>query len=442
MSNFKLVTGRAGTGKSFSMMAKVAEEPEYGILCATTGIAATNLGVTTINSLLKFFDTASLEDKFVEGGVHRIIKRLARDYKYIIIDECSMMDAKQVDIIATAIEQVNGGEGEDSVEDVIDEEIKGKPKNSIGLILVGDAAQLPPVKGVWFFKSEKFKELFQGNINFLTKIWRQDNLGFINALEFARQGEGSELLVHLKELGVGFNPEVDTQFEGTTIFAKNDQVDNYNMVRLMRLVGKDIITKKKTEGKALGEWGKIPENLKLKIGAYVMVLVNKPLGYEDGIAVGFEYSNGDCGYIKEYNPETEVFTVELVRNKALVMIPRITRYNETKHKPDVFTQTPDGFEPYYDDEKKRWVLGWVSFHPLRLAWGITTHKSQGLTLDKVQLDIRNHFFGSNNMLYVALSRARTIEGLRIVGRELLVSKRCNLDPQVEEWFREIEVDKE
>lgn len=429
MSNlFSMLTGKAGSGKTYSMKSKCEADSSYGILASSTGISAVNLGTTTINSLLQYYNTESLQDKFIEGRLQVILKRLAKSYDYIILDEVSMTPGEQIDIIVSAIEQVN------------DYETVEKP---LGLIVCGDAAQLPPVStpdspAKWFFEAECFKSKFQPNIEFLTKIWRQDNLGFIEALEFARQGDGLHLLEHLNNLKVKFEREVDTQFEGTTIFAKNQQVDNYNMVRLMNLQGKEVETTKKVKGKKLGEWDKIPEVLKLKIDAYVMILINKPLGYIDGIATGFEYSNGDTGWIRDYDSITDTFSIELMRNKAIVKIPRISRYNESKRKPDLFEQFGDDFEPYYDDEvRKRWILGEVSFHPLRLAWGCTTFKSQGLTLDNVQLDIRNHFMGSYNQLYVALSRCRTIEGMRIVGLEKLIPKRCNIDPKVIRWMKEI-----
>lgn len=424
---FKLITGRAGTGKSFSMRAKVEENSSYGILCSSTGISACNLGTTTINSLLQYYNTESLQDKFIEGRLQVMLRKLAKHYDYIILDEVSMTPGEQLDIIVNAIEQVNEYETVD------------KP---LGLIIVGDAAQLPPVStpdnpASWFFNANCFKEKFQPNIEFLTKIWRQDNLDFINALEFARLGKGEKLLEHLLQLKVGFNSEVDTNFEGTTIFAKNQQVDNYNSVRLTRLPGKLVQSPKRVEGKVLGEWNKIPELLDIKIGSYVMLLVNKPLGYEEGIAIGFEYSNGDTGYVKEYNPINDTFSIELVRNKQIVTIGRTGRFNETKSKPSIFEEV-NGFETYYDDERKRYILGKVSFHPIRLAWGITTFKSQGLTLDNVQLDIRNAFMGSYNQLYVALSRARTIEGVRLIApREQLIVKRCNIDPLVLKWMKEI-----
>lgn len=418
---FKLITGRAGTGKTTLVKSQVEQNPDYGILCSTTGISAVNLGTTTINSILRYFDTDSLMDKFIEGKIQPIIRHLNKNYENLIIDEVSMMDGSQLDIIVNAIDQVN----------------EANENKKLGLILVGDFAQLPPVKGKWCFEAETFKEKFSENVEFLTKIWRQDNLEFIEALNFARQGKGNELLGLLKELKVEFNAELDTKYKGTTIFAKNQQVDSYNITRLLQIGKPEIKTEKKTDGKLLGEWNKIPEQLKVKEGAYVMILANKSLGYEGLISSGFEYSNGDCGYIKEYNKDRDSFIIELVRNKQIVEIARITRYNETKQKPDNTENFYDNFEPYYDEERKRYILGWVSFHPIRLAYGITCHKSQGLTLDNAQIDIRNHFFGSPNILYVALSRARTIEGLRIVGMERLIEKRCSVDKKVLGWFDSI-----
>lgn len=428
MSNFKLITGRAGTGKSYLVKQAVEQDSTYGLLASTTGIAAVNLGTTTINSILRYFDDASLMDKFIEGKIQPILKQLSKNYEYLIIDECSMLSSVQLDIIVNAIDQINENQ-----------------EKKLGLILVGDFFQLPPVstkeKPVkWAFEAETFKEKFSNSIEFLTKIWRQDNLEFISALEFARMGKGDDLIGHLKDLKVEFNKEVDTNYKGTTIFAKNQQVDSYNITRLLQVNGERIRTQKKTKGKVLGEWSKIPEILDLKVGAYVMILVNKSLGYEGGISTGFEYSNGDCGVIKEYLKDRDSFLIELVRNKQIVEIPRTTRYNETKQKPDATESWVGDFEPYFDEERSRYILGLVSYHPIRLAYGVTTFKSQGLTLDNAQIDIRSNFFGFPNQLYVALSRCRTIDGMRLVCPiDGLLAKRCNVDKKVLNWFKSLEI---
>lgn len=425
--NNKLITGKAGTGKTTLVKKLVEDDPDYGILASTTGIAAVNLGTTTLNSLLRYFDTKSLRDKLIDGSLQASVARLAKSYRNVIIDEVSMMEGEQLDVLMSAVDQVNERE---------------TTKHPLGIVLVGDFGQLPPVRSKenpnakWAFEAECWDEKFEGNVEFLTKVWRQDNLEFVAALELARDGRGHELAEYLTKLGVGWNTEVDDSFKGTTIFAKNDQVDNYNALKMRDLVGNKIFSKKEVKGLALGEWNKIPQVLELKRGAYVMILVNKSLGYVDGLSVGFEYSNGDCGTIEEYNESSQCFKVKLARNGNVVEIPRAVRLNERKQKPDPTEDLGNdpNFEYYYDDMRKRYIVGECWFHPLRAAWGVTCHKSQGLTLDKVQVDIRNHFFSQPNMTYVALSRARTLEGLRIVGLEKTLGLRCKADPKVVKWL--------
>jgi len=425
---FRFITGKAGTGKTTLIKQQIEKDPSFGLLCATTGIAAVNLGTTTINSTFKYFDTASLVDKFIEGKVQATLARLAKSYRFLILDEASMLEGEALDVFVNAIEQVNARES---------------TKRPIGLILTGDFGQLGPIstkekKAKWAFEGEcwdRFEE--EGGTTFLTHVWRQESKPFVEALELARMGRGMEAEKMLVGLGAKFNSGLDPNFDGTTIMAKNEEVDSYNLIRLGRIGGKPISTLKKVEGKALGEWKQIPDKLNVKVGAYVMILVNKSLGYVDGMSIGFEYSNGDCGTIQDFNPLTQTFMVKLARNGEVVSVPPVTRFNESKHKPDATEELPDGFEPYYDDERQRWIYGAVTYSPIRVAYAVTTYKSQGLTLDKVQIDCRNWFMSNPNQLYVALSRARSVEGMRLVGAEGILGKRCKVDPKVLNWLKKV-----
>jgi ATP-dependent exoDNAse (exonuclease V) alpha subunit len=89
---------------------------------------------------------------------------------------------------------------------------------------------------------------------------------------------------------------------------------------------------------------------------------------------------------------------------------------------------------YFDYEDGKWVIGEIYYYPLRLAYASTVHKSQGLTLDRVQIDFINQFFGQPSMAYVALSRVRTAEGLRLVGTPKLLEERCNVARKVLRWI--------
>jgi len=437
---FKFLTGKAGTGKTTLIRNQILQNPSYAILASSTGISAINLGegITTINSLLGYFDTQSLRDSYVSGKLRAKLRRIKNEYENIVIDECSMVNSEQLDIIIEAIKDVNSLTEEE--EDYYKE--NNLTSNDLGLILVGDFAQLQPVEGSIAFKADNWP-LFKDNIEVLTKIWRQDSIPFIEALENARWGKGQQLLDQLKILEVEFYNDVDTFYEGTTIFAKNEQVKSYNTIRLIKLPGRKVNSTKESSGFVLGEWSKIPAVLELKIGAYVMILANKPIydidEYGRQYVTGFEYVNGDTGYVRDL--KDDVFYVELKRNKKIIEIPKIVRYNETKHKPDMLTEAAleaKGYQVWRHTERNKWILGEVEYHPLRLAYASTTHKSQGLTLDSIQIDIRNAFFGMDQMLYVALSRARTPRGLRLVAtKEQLVVKRCNADIKVVNFYNNL-----
>jgi len=414
----EFISGSAGCGKTHMIRERIAADPGYGILSASTGIAAVNLGATTVNAILKYFDTASLRENFLTGKLTTILHRLALEYENLIIDEVSMVDGTQLDYIVRAAKQANG------FRDV---------KHPLGIILVGDFAQLPPVKAKWAFEADCWP-LFDANTTRLTKMWRQDHPEFLMALNALRRGDGPEAARILTQAGVQWHTSLEMEFDGTTIVPKNDQVDNYNWESLSRLPGKKIPVRSYRWGKLRGDWKLIPDVAEFKVGAYVMLLANK---MEEGQLV---YANGDCGHIRDY--ADGVFTVELVRNGEEVEVYPITRANSFKDKPDGWYGEEDAEveggwypKPHRTSGKDRkYVEGQVKYFPMRLAYASTVHKSQGLSLDRIQVDIRNSFFGSAAMEYVALSRCRTLEGLRIVGMREKFEKNCKTDAKVARWL--------
>ncbi len=395
----EFVTGPAGSGKTHEMQHRIEDDSSYGVLAATTGIAAVNLGSTTINSLLGYYDTESLRDRFVERHLSRTIHRkvVEEGLKNIIIDEASMLDAEQLDIIHLALS-----------------ELVDPP----GLVLTGDFCQLPPVKGKWAFEANCWHK-FAANTTRLTKNWRQAEGKFLDALNLVRAGKGVEGTEILKGL-VEFSSTLDTTFDGTTLVSKNVEVDRFNFVSLQRVNGKAITVTSQRWGKVKSEWRLIPEELKLKVGAYVMILSND--------TPDFTYVNGDCGHIKDFDGES--FSIRLVRTGDVVEVGNIERRNETKTLPT----SGEKWEHYYDEKRKRFVLGGITYFPIRLGYASTVHKTQGLSLNRVQIDCRNSFFGFPSMAYVATSRARTAEGLRIVGTPELFARRVSVSPKVKEWL--------
>jgi len=392
----EFITGAAGTGKTFLQKQKIAESPGYGLLCATTGIAAINLGAATLNSHLKYFDTDSLRDRFNRGYLTTALHRIGKKVKKLVIDEASMMDGRQLDYIYNAMLQANDFQ-----------DMRDKP---MGITLTGDFAQLPPIKAPWVFEADCW-EHFERNTTKLVTPWRQDNLKFLEALNAARAGRGGLCVEILKDLGVKFTPATNQRFNGTTIISKNDQVDNYNLSALMDVKGEAYGLKRSTWGEEGSEWKNIPEILKLKDGAYVMILANDQSGL-------FEYANGDCGWVQSRDLDGTIW-VKLARNEKLVGIRPIVRY-KTARGEDVdklgldpfnegklvegeykegeihaetrigrvvhlfcendcgwnepgFRQGPWGV-PSYNCSSGSWNVGGVKYYPLRLGYATTVHK--------------------------------------------------------------------
>lgn len=413
------LAGAAGTGKTFLMKGLIAANPKFGLLCSTTGISAVNLGAVTINSAFKYFDTASLEDAYVRGRLTHLMHLAAERYENLIIDEISMMDGKQLDIFYRAAAEVNGYEGMRT---------KGK---KFGIIITGDFMQLPPVKADWAFNAECWS-LFQERTLRLTKIWRQGDARFLEALNFLRAGKGNEAAEILRTR-VNWISSTISDFDGTTILAKNDAVDRHNWLALNNLPGPVIKIRSKRAGKQLSEWTKnIPDELHIKIGAYVMILTNaEMLGLSFGETL--DYANGDVGHVIGVNQEVRQVGVKLLRDGSEVGIGQISRDNGVKDEPGEIDFY--GFKPYYDSKWKKWVVGTILYEPLRLAYASTVHKVQGLTIGgKIQVDSRAHFFGAPAMAYTAISRARRPEDVYIIGTPEGFAKRVKAAEEVLPWL--------
>lgn len=436
------ILGTAGTGKTYQARQR-AEQYDDAILYATTGIAAVNIGGVTINSALAYADTGDMRVAYETGKLGAFLRRYVRSgYYRLILDEVSMMDGFQLDILTAAIEDINTYQRENGLRE-------------LGLTLVGDFAQLAPVKAPFVFTRPSW-ERFKDHLTVLTEPRRQADPEFVRALQAVRRGDRRAAMDYF---GHRIVQGEERNYQGSTILAKNDEVDRYNHLRLMDLAGPEdryLCSRFVKDGKkAPSEWQKnIPDVLTLKRGALVMILANRrePGAPEDNPKM--IYANGDLGIYQgpamewlgmsdtqlqaagvtraDYNkddPRWERFkgtytvaSVKLLRTNQTVLVPMQLR--------EKGTPTGRAGKKLARTE----VDASIEYMPLRVAYATTCHKSQGLSLDNVQIMFHSHFWTLPGMLYVALSRARTPEGLRLVGSPAQFEKRINVDPNIKAWL--------
>ena len=450
----EFITGPAGTGKTYEVQRRHAADPDGVVVAATTGIAAVNLGpqVTTVHSLLGFRDYNSLVEASEDGKLQRNIRRLVNGgMRELIVDEISMFSAPAMNILYNAVEDVAGR----------------PPYPQIKLTVVGDFCQLPPIPDrdergreipetrQYAFESDCWAPHFSEHTTRLTRNWRQGNEDFVRALQAARRGDGREALAHLQRLGVRFEQRLSDDFDGTTLCAHNDQVDHYNRRRLYLLTpeGGACYAVHSTRwripqiyqgDRQPSVWKEIPTSFQFKPRAYVMILSND--------LRSFNYANGDCGTIVAKTGDE--FVVQLRRNGREVNVGKVTRTIITRTSPagipdneimtlsnqaeyDEMVRTraePPRQVVMLREPRPMWIIGWVRYFPLRLAYATSVHKSQGLSLDALQIDLSPRFLTAPAMMYVALSRCRTPEGLTLIGTPEQLVEKTNIDPRVREWL--------
>lgn len=435
---YELLTGAAGCGKSWTIRQRLLENPKYGLLTATTGIAAINLDTTTVNAAFGYFDTQSLRDSYIKGWLHRaMLKPLKAGMEGFVISEFSMLDGDQLDIIVDTLEHLQ--------ENVF-------PERQLRLILEGDMGQLGVVKGKWIFNSQSWPK-FEANTIKLTKNWRAigDDI-FSEFLNRYRLGQGASAVDLLREhssdnggpvrMADLFVDRIDSGFAGTTILGTNAETQRYNATVMLGLKGRAFTVKSERFGKQQSQWGLnirtkeygIPPSMQLKVGCYVVLKSNKytdEMGPADKQIV---HANGDCGNVVDFGEDAggglgaKSIFVKLIRNDEVVEVKPITRYAMANDEPK--QPLPDNYKAEKDGRLGKWRVGEITFFPLKVAYASTVHSSQSLTLDRVQLDLRQQFMEFPAICYVGLSRCRSLAGLRIVGTPDLLSKRCKIDPRV------------
>jgi energy-coupling factor transporter ATP-binding protein EcfA2 len=371
-----LLTGPAGSGKTYvlNQFIRLAKhDGKHVSVTATTGLAATHIGGTTIHA----WSGIGIRDDISSGFVEHMAKgrrEIIEKTDVLVIDEISMLHDFRLDMVDEVCRLVR------KQPDI--------PFGGIQLIMSGDFFQLPPVNrndsraGGFVVNSEVWREL-DPTVCYLEEQHRQDDeqlSGILNAMRAGdlRRRHAEALLARIDEV-----PDDDDITELHTV---NIDVDRINEARLEQLGGDEVFYTQTTTGSAnyvenLQRSVLAPGTLRLKIGALVMAVKN---------SVDRKYANGSIGVVVAFEQATEYPIVQFRNGKEVLM-------------------QPDSWE-LRDGDKKRASISQI---PLRLAWAITVHKSQGMTLDAARIDLRKAFV--EGMGYVALSRVKNLNTLFLHG---------------------------
>ncbi len=377
------VTGKAGSGKSYLLNFLKLNFSNQGLhITASTGIAAINIGGTTIHSWSGIGIGNLPIEKIIENIFSAKMNKLRRKIisaKALAIDEISMISAETL----TMIDQVLQATRQCS-----------KPMGGLQILFFGDFLQLPPInkfdnKFNFCFESETWKSL-DLKCFVLEEIFRQSDKKFIQLLSNLRNANLSQEDIQILQSRLNAIDK-NNAIKPTILTTHNAKVEAINNEELKKIAEKEVIF----SAEYFGEPNKIEflkknsiaqEGLKLKIGAQVMMIKNTY--QKEGII------NGSLGIIRGFSPKKSYPIVEFSNGKILTI------------------GTEEWLIEKYDEEKKLILTeaGMLQI-PLILAWAITIHKSQGLTLDKISCDLSEIF--SPGQAYVALSRARSLEGVFI-----------------------------
>lgn len=401
------LTGKAGTGKTTLLKYIKTKTHKRIAVIAPTGVAAINAGGSTIHSFFQFNFGAFIPVTNTKNEVD-ISKSFKNNFNYrrqklaiiknlelLVIDEVSMVRADMMDQI-----------------DVTLRNIRKNFKESFGgiqVLLIGDMFQLPPVvkndefdslkkiyESFYFFNSKVIQSHFPIYIE-LNKIYRQKEQQFVDILNAVRTNTVSNEI--LNELNKKFDANIlKSEFEKCiTLTTHNTKADKINEEALKSLNTKEFKFKAKIKGLFNESAYPVDEELKLKVGAKVMFLKNN---------TEKNYYNGKIGYVTSVKDD-------------FVFVKCEEDYNEIKVEAEVWNNiTFELNEQTKAIEEK--ILGSYSQLPLRMAWAVTIHKSQGLSFDKVIIDAAEAF--TAGQVYVALSRCRSLEGLKLsskIRREVL-----------------------
>lgn len=374
------LTGRAGTGKTTLLRRFLASAGDKAVVLAPTGVAAVNAGGQTLHSFFK------LPPRLIEPADIRRLRstRLMKAVETVIIDEISMVRSDMLDAIDRSLKLNRANK---------------RPFGGARMILSGDLHQLPPVVrgeeqeilndrygGSYFFNAPAFKEA-EFALLALKHIFRQEDPKFQALLGAMRQGRITEMDAETLSDCISDRSAIDASETHIVLTPNNANANKINIARLNELVTEERVFEADIQGQFEEKTFPTEAELELKVGARVMMLRNDPDG---------RWVNGTIGTVEGFDGEAVLVSIE----------------------GNVYSIEQAAWEKYrYDLDKetkkvKREVIGTFKQVPLRLAYAITIHKAQGLTLENVYIDFDRGMF-AHGQAYVAFSRARSLDGLEI-----------------------------
>ncbi len=392
------VTGRAGTGKSTLLHLFKKTTKKKTVILAPTGIAALNVQGQTIHSFFGFPPRIVPHDELQKRKNHKLYKAM----EVLIIDEISMVRADMMDAIDIFLR--NNRENR-------------APFGGVQVLLFGDLFQLPPVvasgeeraflesqyASIYFFDA-RVMQSFDYELVELRKVYRQDERHFIRLLDAIRLNRMDE--DDLADLNEVYQPQFESEDFYITLSPRNHLVDKLNQVALANLEG----VSRQFTATVFGQFNpsQYPTDLmiQLKVGAQVMMIKNDPEK---------KYVNGTLGKVLEIGEEQIKVAVDFIGSTNIIDVAR-SSWEVVQYK----------FDEENPGNLKTEIVGSFAQFPIKLAWAITIHKSQGKTFDKVIIDMGQGAF-EHGQSYVALSRCRTLRGIvlkqRIRFQDIIVDEK-------------------